>query len=244
MKVNVHAGHNPDGKVASGAAGFIKESTQARKVVDKIIEKLQAAGHTVYNCTCNTGSSQSDVLHKIVEKCNAHDVDLDVSIHFNSGASDRKGNGKTTGTEVLIQSESSKAKEAAERICKSIEKLGFTNRGVKVRKDLYILNHTKAPALLVECCFVDDKDDAELYRAEKMAQAIVTGIMGGTEDEVVDYNVKVTAKGGLNCRIGPGIKNKVVCSFEKGTVLTITKERDGWGKCSKGWIKLEYTKKI
>lgn len=32
MKFNVHAGHNPDGKIACGACGLIKESTEARKV--------------------------------------------------------------------------------------------------------------------------------------------------------------------------------------------------------------------
>ena len=32
MKINVHAGHNPDGKIACGAVGLIRESTEARKV--------------------------------------------------------------------------------------------------------------------------------------------------------------------------------------------------------------------
>lgn len=32
MKINVHAGHNPDGKVSCGAIGLIKESTEAKKV--------------------------------------------------------------------------------------------------------------------------------------------------------------------------------------------------------------------
>ncbi len=27
MKINVHAGHNPDGKIACGAVGLKKEST-------------------------------------------------------------------------------------------------------------------------------------------------------------------------------------------------------------------------
>lgn len=32
MIINVHAGHNPDGKVACGAIGIIRESTEARNV--------------------------------------------------------------------------------------------------------------------------------------------------------------------------------------------------------------------
>ena len=157
MKINVHAGHNPDGKIACGAVGLIKESTQSRKVKGYVIKYLKAAGHTVYDCTCNNGTSQSDVLNRIGTKCNAHMVDLDVSIHFNSGANDRNGNGKNTGTEVYVYDKSSDSYKAAENICKEISKLGFANRGVKTRTDLYVLNHTapaRKKALLVECCFV------------------------------------------------------------------------------------------
>ena len=178
MKINVHAGHNPDGKIACGAVGVIKESTEARKVKDNVISMLNSLGHTVYDCTVDDGTSQANVLTKIVSLCNAHDVDLNVSIHFNSGAGDKKGNGKTTGSEVLIFSATSGAKKYAEKICKSIEALGFKNRGVKVRQDLYVLRKTNAPALLVECCFVDDANDAKLYDPEKMAAAIVEGITG------------------------------------------------------------------
>ena len=84
MIINVHAGHNPDGKVACGAVGVIKESTEARKVKDEVIRLLKAAGHTVYDCTVNDGTSANDVLVKIVKKCNTHKADLDVSIHFQS----------------------------------------------------------------------------------------------------------------------------------------------------------------
>lgn len=34
-KFNIHAGHCPDGKGASGAVGILKESTEARKVKTK-----------------------------------------------------------------------------------------------------------------------------------------------------------------------------------------------------------------
>ena len=96
MRINVHAGHNPDGKIACGAIGIIKESTEARKVVKELKKILRERGHTVYDCTTNIGTSKRNVLERIVKKCNAHPVDIDVSIHFNSGANDRNGNGKTT----------------------------------------------------------------------------------------------------------------------------------------------------
>lgn len=178
MKINVHAGHNPDGKKACGAIGLIKESTEARNVKNLVISKLKTLGHTVYDCTVDDGTNATDVLQKIVTKCNAHAVDLDISIHFNCGAKDQKGNGKTTGTEVFIYSNKSKAKNYAVDICNSIEALGYNNRGVKTNQGLYVLRKTNSPALLIECCFVDDKDDIKLYDPEAMANAIVKGITG------------------------------------------------------------------
>ena len=178
MRINVSAGHNPDGKVACGAVGLLKESTEARRVTNEVVRLLKEQGHTVYNCTCDNGTSQGDVLKKIVAKCNQHSVDLDVSIHFNAGASAQKKNGQTTGTEVLVYNDSSKAMAAAQRVAKQISALGFRNRGIKIRDALYFLRNTKSPAMLVECCFVDDGDDAALYDYKKMAAAIVQGITG------------------------------------------------------------------
>lgn len=181
MKINVHAGHNPDGKIACGAVGLIKESTEARKVKKEVIKLLRKKGHTVYDCICQNGKSQTDVLKRIVAKCNQHKADLDISIHFNSGATDKKGDGKTTGTEVWVYSPASAAKTPAERVVKAISALGFRNRGVKTRKDLYVLRRTNSPAMLIECCFVDDKDDVTLYNAKKMAAAIAAGILADAE---------------------------------------------------------------
>ena len=177
MIINVHAGHNPDGKVACGAIGIIRESTEARNVKNEVIRQLKGLGHTVYDCTAENGTSASNVLCNIVKKCNSHDVDLDVSIHFNAGAKDVAGNGQTTGVEAYVFSNNSKAKAYAEKIVNAIASLGFKNRGVKVKK-LYFLRQTKAAALLLECCFVDDKDDVALYDYKSMASAIVYGITG------------------------------------------------------------------
>ena len=178
MRINVSAGHNPDGKVACGAVGLLKESTEARRVTNEVVRLLKEQGHTVYNCTCDNGTSQGDVLKKIVAKCNQHSVDLDVSIHFNAGAGAQKKNGQTTGTEVLVYNDTSKAMAAAQRVAKQISALGFKNRGIKIRDGLYFLRNTKSPAMLIECCFVDDGDDAALYDYKKMASAIVRGITG------------------------------------------------------------------
>lgn len=188
MKFNIHAGHNPDGKVACGAVGLINESTEARKVKDKVIQYLRKAGHTAYDCTCNNGTSQNDVLKKIVEKCNANVVDIDVSIHFNAGANDEEGNKKSTGVEVLIYSDKSKAKDEATRICEKLAKIGFKNRGVKIRPDLYYLRKVKNSCILIETAFVDDADDVDIYldNVDEIAKAIAEVLINETikTDEV------------------------------------------------------------
>lgn len=188
MKINVHAGHNADGKVACGAVGLIKESTEARKVKDEVIKQLKALGHTVYDCTVDNASTVSKNLSEIVSKCNAHTVDLDISIHFNSGAKDKKGNGDTAGVEVFVYKKGGIAQEYAQKVANEISKLGFDKRkdktspcdGVKISTGLYVLKNTKAPAMLIECCFADDADDVKLYNYKTMAAAIVKGITGKT----------------------------------------------------------------
>lgn len=186
MRINVHAGHNPDGKKACGAIGLLRESTEARNVKNEVIRQLKALGHTVYDCTVDDGASSSDVLCKIVKKANAHAVDVDVSIHFNSGRNDTKGDGVVAGTEVYVYGKTSKAIPYANGVADAICDLGYRKRvdstspapGVKVRPSLYVLKHTNSPAILVECCFVDDKDDVQLYDCRSMASAIVYGLTG------------------------------------------------------------------
>ena len=178
MKINVHAGHNPDGMIACGAIGLIKESTEARLVKNLVIQKLREAGHTVYDCTIDDGKSAKDILQRIVSKCNQHSVDLDISIHFNAGRNDQTGDGSIGGTEIFVYNTNGTSYTYASNILNSIVALGFTNRGIKVNQDLYVLANTKSQALLIECCFVDDADDVKLYNYEKMALAIVKGITG------------------------------------------------------------------
>lgn len=54
--------------------------------------------------------------------------------------------------------------------------IGLKNRGVKDRRDLYVINNTSMPALLVECAFVDSSSDMKNYNPENTAAAIYKGI--------------------------------------------------------------------
>lgn len=252
MRINIHAGHNPDEKIACGAVGLIKESTEARKVKDLVISKLRAMGHTVYDCTVEDGISQSNVLSKIIAKCNQHSVDVDVSIHFNSGRNDNAGDGSIGGTEVFIYKQDSKAKAYAENVCNAIAALGFRSRGVKTSTSLYFLSHAKAPSMLIECCFVDDKDDVSLYNAEKIADAIVLGItsqaVSETKTEVSYMTHRITdnqwgseVKGrnlvdskGYSGKLGAPI-DKITVKLSEGQIEYIAHWDGKWGSRVSGF---------
>ena len=183
-KYNVHGGHN---SIVPGAASILNEVTEDRKVKNKLISLLKSAGHTVYDCTDDSGRTSGANLANIVAKCNKHSVDLDISIHLNAGRNDKKGDGSTGGVEVFCYD--SKTRDVARRIANAIAaEFGYNKRsdsttpsgyaGVKYSKGLYVLRNTNAPAMLIECCFVDDKDDAKVWNAEKCAAAIYRGLTG------------------------------------------------------------------
>ena len=49
-----------------------------------------------------------------------------------------------------------------------------------------------------------------------------------------------TVTTGLNIRKEPNSKSEKVGEYKKGTKVTITETKDGWGKTDKGWISLKY----
>lgn len=165
---NVHGGHN---FIVPGAKGLLDETEEDRKVTARVISALRAAGHTVYDCTDDSGRTQGQNLANIVAKCNAHPVDLNISNHLNAGGG--------TGVEVWCYNE--KTKDIAAAICASVSAaLGIPNRGVKYSKNLYVLRKTAGFAILVECCFVDNQNDASHWNADKCGDAIASAIAGKT----------------------------------------------------------------
>lgn len=54
---------------------------------------------------------------------------------------------------------------------------------------------------------------------------------------------KIVAKSGLIIRKGAGTKYKKVGTYKYKAKVTITKKTGNWGKTSKGWINLKYTKR-
>ena len=95
-----------------------------------------------------------------------------MSIHFN------KFNKLANGSEVYIDSDKIKLK--ANQILANLASLGFTNRGViDNSRGLYVLSNTNMPAMLVECAFLDSSTDMAKYNANKIADALVKGLITG-----------------------------------------------------------------
>lgn len=172
MRYSIHAGHNPDGLVASGAAGYMKESVENRRIVNYIMSHIdEKEKNIICDVTVNDGKNQKDILQRLCQRMNSVMSEINISIHLNAGGG--------SGVECWTYGVSDEAGILAMKICKEISALGFRNRGVKQSKSLYILKHTVRPTIIVETCFVDTERDFETYMMigyEKIAQAIMKAL--------------------------------------------------------------------
>lgn len=85
-------------------------------------------------------------------------------------------------------------------------------------------------------CFKNDREEVK----ENTTTTVVTDKV---ESNVitVNYQVKITANGGLNIRSGASTSYSRVGGYTKNSIVTILAENNGWGKTDKGWISLAYT---
>ena len=167
-KYGIDMGHNcpPD----TGASGLKQEDVMTKEVGTKVIEKLKALGHEVVKCNPSKASSVTNSLAQRCNIANSNNVDVYVSIHFNCF------NGQAKGAEVFAIGNTSKA--IAKPVLDNIVKIGYTNRGVNDGSHLYVLRNTDMPAILVEGCFCDSKEDMQRYNPEALADAIIKGLTG------------------------------------------------------------------
>ena len=148
----------------------LDEVDEARKVVNRVYDILQAGGITVYKFHDDTSHDQNTNLHTITNWHNSKTRTLDVSVHFNATAG-------AHGVEVLYVTQ----EDLARKVSAAISAAGhLTDRGPKYRSDLFVLNNTDEPAILIETCFCDTTSDCNLYREhyEAICHAIAETITG------------------------------------------------------------------
>ena len=161
-------GHTLSGE-GTGAVGVVKETDKNREVGKRLISMLQEKGHSVVNCTVDRSSSD---LAARVRKANAQDLDVFLSIHLNAF------NGKAYGVETYSYSTSGTGRAYAQKIQNElVSRIGWTNRGCKTA-GYYVLKNTKAPAVLVELGFCDNKGDMDKWHTENIAKGLFKALTG------------------------------------------------------------------
>lgn len=174
MKILLISGH---GAGDPGAVSqFGKEADETIYMVEEIKKTLSAYAQVDLYPTERNAYKDAKAGKLAVDFGNYGYV---LEVHFNSGAADLKGNGRTTGTEIYVTT-AEKTVGVETKIVQSIAALGFKNRGVK-RTNFTVIYRAKAAGVssaLLEVCFIDDKDDMSAYAAKKtqIAAAVANAI--------------------------------------------------------------------
>ena len=179
MKILLLVGHSilKDGRCTSAdgrSKGGCLEYNWCKKFSSQLKKELEKAGHRVKSVICPEKvftSSKEERAYKLNIE-HSGDYDLVIELHLNS--SDKSS---AHGTEVLYVSDT--GREYAEAIEKQLATV-FRSRGAKYRNDLYILNQTNAPAVILETFFCTSKDDYSKAKGKKkrtkLAKLVVKGI--------------------------------------------------------------------
>ena len=173
-KVFIGVGHGGKDSGAVGKGGLLEKNINL-SIAQACGAELERHGVTV---RLSRTRDEDDTVDQEVAECNSFAPDLAVSIHNNAGGG--------TGSEVFYSRVGGTGKKLAENILAQLVGLGQKSRGAKTRTntsgaDFYgFIRMTKAPAALVEVCFIDSADialvDTEAERVQ-VGKAIAHGIL-------------------------------------------------------------------
>lgn len=171
-KVFLGVGH---GGTDSGAIGNgFKEKDLNLSIALACSEVLTRHGITVM---MSRTKDENDSVSDEIKECNAFKPDIAIDIHNNAGGGD--------GAECFYHHLGGKGKTLAENILAEIVKTGQNSRGVKTRvnssgKDYYaFIRETSAPAIIVECAFIDNASDIQILNTVDKQSSIGIAIARG-----------------------------------------------------------------
>ena len=204
MKILLISGHGGTPYDSGAVGNGYTEAVETRRMATAVAPLLRNYGFSV------TMYDQSQDAYKVVTQGGSlplSGIDYVMEFHLNSAANDLKGNGRTTGSEIFVHvNEAGIGVEQA--ILKRLQALGFTNRGVKRSSGLAVLKHVYKRGVshaLIETCFIDDKDDMELYKTKfyEIAHAIADGVAEGfgvakEEPELTESEIRAIARDEIN----------------------------------------------
>lgn len=178
MKIALTVGHSllkngcytsADGK----AYGGCNEYKWCKTFSKQLASALKKNGHKVKRIVCpeKTFTCSTQEKNYKLNLINRSNYDLVIELHLNAASPSARG------TEVLYKS--SAGKKVAEKVQKQLSSV-FQDRGIKERTDLYILNGSKPPAILIETFFCTNKNDYAkakgIANRKKLAKLIADGI--------------------------------------------------------------------
>ena len=124
-------------------------------------------------------ADEDDTLPEEIRECNAYGPDVAVDIHNNAGGGD--------GAEAYYYTGGGTSKDLAENILAEITAIGQNSRGAKpniingITEYFGFIRETYAPAVIVECAFVDNAADMEILDTDgelwRMGGAVARGIL-------------------------------------------------------------------
>ena len=169
-KVGVNGAYEKDVNLSIGL--FLKEALEKEKC-RVIMTRETDIG--LYQET-DTNKKTAD-LKKRVEMMNQEDVDLIISVHQNSFSSE-----SSRGAQVFYHS-GSESGEAFARLLQAqlISSLDTSNhREAKWNADYYLLKNTEKTAVIVECGFLSNQEEAEKLCDEAYQRQVAWAIAQGT----------------------------------------------------------------
>lgn len=174
LKISIDAGHGLETPGKRTPDDSMREHHFNSVVAKHVIEQLSQYENVE---TITTHSDSKDVsLKERTDKANNWNADLFLSIHANAfGETWNDAN----GIETLVYKRGIKAEDVANVVQRELIKhTGRRDRGVKVA-NFHVLRETKMPAILVECGFMTNREEAELLKSDEYRRKCATAIVNG-----------------------------------------------------------------
>lgn len=155
-----HGGNDP------GASKYLVEKDVNLVMAKACRDYLEANGIQVL---MSRTKDENDPLTDEIKECNAFNPDLAVDIHNNAGGGD--------GFEAYYHYKGGSSKALALNIEEEVKAIGQNSRGCKTKlnssgKDYFgFIRQTLCPAVIVEGCFVDNQNDAQIANTEEKQRA-------------------------------------------------------------------------
>lgn len=185
MKICIDPGHGGNDPGAIGAGVYEKNIVLD---VCKYMKSILISNGIQVTMTRDVDKTQS-----VTEKArigNNSGADYFISVHCNAAT-----NTSAKGTEVLVYNSETNINNFAQTVLNNILELGFTNRGIKIRPELVVLNSTSMPAMLIELAFITNTNDRNVLVNKKLeiATKICDGILDylGIKKPVINTPVKI-----------------------------------------------------